>query len=91
MNIILHIVICCILLLCAIGVGLYRRWLENHCDSLLHLHGDTHDAALVTTQSAMCRRLEVITKIKTALIVAVVLYALAIVAIASYNAWNSPI
>jgi hypothetical protein len=71
-----------------VGVSLYRRWLENHCDHYIHLHSDTHDAAVVSTQAAMCRKLDLLEKLRIGLIVAVVVYALAIAGIASYAAWN---
>lgn len=89
MNLILNMSLCGVLILVAIGVGLYRKWLENHCDTYLHLHNDTHDATLVTTQSAMCKRLEGLAKLRTGLIVAIILYALAIAAVAIYGAWNN--
>ncbi|MDQ2776695.1 MAG: hypothetical protein M3Y57_17515 [Acidobacteriota bacterium] len=89
MNIILHIVLCSVLILVTIGVAIYRHWLENHCDHYIHLHNDTHDASVVDAQSAMCRRFEMIDKLRTGLIVAVVAYIIAICAIAGYNAWNT--
>ena len=89
MNLILHIVLCSVLILVTIGVAIYRHWLENHCDHYIHLHNDSHDASVIDAQSAMCRRFETIDKLRTALIVAVIVYAVAIVGIAAYNAWNS--
>jgi hypothetical protein len=89
MSIILHIVLCSVLILVTIGVAIYRHWLENHCDHYIHLHNDSHDASVIDAQSAMCRRFEMIDKLRTALIVAVIVYAVAIVAIAGYNAWNT--
>lgn len=89
MNIVLHISILGALIVLAVAVVLYRKWLENHCDNYLHLHNDSHDATLVTTQSAVCKRLEVMAKLRTALIVAVVVYGLAIAAMAIYIAWNT--
>ena len=90
MNLILNLSLCGVLIVAAIAVGLYRRWLENHCDSYIHLHNDAHDASIVTTQAAMCKRLETMTKLTRALVVAVILYLLAIGAFAIYNAWNNP-
>ena len=90
MNLVLHGSICGALIVLAIAAGLYRRWLENHCDSYIHLHNDSHDAGIVTEQSAMCKRLEVLSKLTTALIIAAIVYAVAIAGIAIYMAWNNP-
>lgn len=89
-HLILNLVLCGILVVLAVAAGLYRKWLEDHCDGYIHLHNDSHDQALVAEQSMMCKRLEAMGKVRTALIVAVILYAVAIVALVSYNAWNSP-
>ncbi|MBV9266464.1 MAG: hypothetical protein JO061_09880 [Acidobacteriaceae bacterium] len=89
MNLTLNIILWVILLAITVGVSLYRRWLENHCDHYIHLHNDSHDAAVVSSQSAVCRKLDLLEKLRIALIVAVVVYALAIAGIASYNAWNT--
>ncbi len=88
-HLILNMSLCGVLIVVAVGVSLYRRWLENHCDSFLHLHNDSHDTTLVTTQATMCKRLETLTKLKTAVIVAVIVYAVAIAAFAIYIAWNN--
>jgi|GraSoiStandDraft_50_1057286.scaffolds.fasta_scaffold75043_2 hypothetical protein len=89
MNMAINLSLCGVLLVAAVAVSLYRRWLENHCDSYIHLHNDPHDATIVTTQAAMCKRLETVSKLTKALVVAVILYALAIGAFAIYTAWNS--
>ncbi len=89
MNYPLHIGICVALVVLAIAVGLYRKWLEDRCDHYVHLHGDAHDVAVVDAQSAMCRRIDMLDKVKTGLIVAVILYALAIGGLATYLAWNA--
>jgi len=89
MNLVLHLSILGVLIVGAVAVGLYRKYLEDHCDNYLHLHNDSHDATLVTTQSAICKRLEVMAKIRTALIVAVIVYGVAIAAMAIYTAWNT--
>lgn len=89
MNLILNMSICGALILVTLAVGLYRKRLENQCDNYLHLHNDSHDATLVTTQAAVCKRLEAVGKTRTALIVAVILYILAIAVFAVYTAWNN--
>lgn len=90
MNYVLHLSLLGILIVVAVAVGLYRKWLEDHCDNYLHLHNDSHDATLVTTQAAVCKRLEVMGKLRSALIVAIIVYAVAIAALAIYTAWNNP-
>ncbi len=89
MNLTLNLIACGLLLALAIAVSVYRNWLEEHCDHYIHLHNDSHDATLVQGQSALCRRLEVMDKLKIGLITATIVYALVIVGIASYSAWNS--
>jgi hypothetical protein len=89
MNLMLNVILCGVLVLITIGVALYHKWLENHTDHYIHLHNDSHDASVISSQSTMGRRLEMMDKLRTALIVAVVIYALAIVGIAAYNAWNT--
>lgn len=89
MNLTLNLIVCGCLLALAVGVSVYRNWLEEHCDHYLHLHNDNHDVALVDAQSNVCHRLQVMDRLKTALMVAVAVYALVIVGFASYNAWTS--
>ncbi len=89
MNLIFHASLCGGLIVLAVAVSLYRRWLENHCDNYLHLHNDAHDATITSAQTAVGKRLEMLGKLRTGLIVAVILYALAIAAFAVYTAWNN--
>ena len=89
MNLILNLILCGVLVLVAIGVALYRKWLEDHCDHYIHLHDDSHDATVINAQAAITRRIEVMDKLKTGLIVAIVVYALAIAGWATYAAWNA--
>ena len=89
MNLPLNLILCGVLLACAVGVSVYRNWLEEHCDHNIHLHNDMHDAAVVGQQQAICRRLEAMDKLKTALIAAVIVYAVVIAAVAGYHAWTT--
>ncbi len=89
MNLAVHITICGVLIAAVIGLLLYRKWLEDYCDHTIHLHNDAHDSSIINAQSAECRRVELIDKAKNYLIAAVSLYALTIIAIATYNAWNA--
>jgi hypothetical protein len=79
-----------VLVVATIGVALYRKWLEDHCDNYIHLHNDSHDVAVVDTQQGLCRRLETIGRLQKLMIAAVVAYALIIVAVLTYSAWQTP-
>jgi len=87
MNFTLHIILCGVLIALVIAVALYRKWMEDHCDNYIHLHSDSHDSALVSAQSSICKKLDVLDKVRTALIVAVIVYAVAIAGFATYAAW----
>lgn len=89
MNLTLHLILCGVLLVVTVCMFLYRRWLENRDDPYIHLHDDQHDSAIINTQSTMAKRLESIDKVKNGLLVAVILYGLAIAAMAIYTAWNN--
>lgn len=87
MNLTLNIILCGVLVALAVAAGVYRKWMEDHCDNYLHLHSDTHDSALVSAQSSICKKLDVLSKVKTALIVAAIVYAVAIAGFETYSAW----
>ena len=89
MHLTLHIILCGVLVALTVATSLYRRWLENHCDNYLHLHSDSHDTSLVTTQEGVCKKLDLLSKVRKALIVAVIVYAVAIAGFATYNAWSN--
>lgn len=90
MNVTLHLILCGVLVVITACVYLYRRWLENHDDPYIHLHNDSHDSGIITTQTTLAKRLDTIDKLKHGLVAAVILYILTIVAIVTYNAWNNP-
>lgn len=90
MNLILNVILCCILILITVAMFLYKRWLENHDDPYIHLHDDSHDSTIVTTQTSLAKRLDAVDKVKNGLVIAVILYALAIAGMAIYTAWNNP-
>ena len=89
MNFMYHIVALVVLIAAVSGLYLYRRWLENHDDHYIHLHNDAHDASIISTQTTMAKRLDMIDKLKNAGILAVVLYGLFIAAMAVYVGWNT--
>jgi hypothetical protein len=89
MNLTINLILCGVLVVITVGVYLYHRWLENHCDNYIHLHNDSHDSAITSHQTMLCKRLEAVDKAKYALLVAVILYILAIVGMALYTAWNT--
>jgi hypothetical protein len=89
MNLTYHIVALVVLIAAVVALYLYRRWLENHDDPYIHLHNDSHDASIINTQATMAKRLDAIDKLKNAGLIAVILYAVAIAAMAVYIGWNS--
>jgi hypothetical protein len=89
MNLTYHIVALAVLIAAVVCLYLYRRWIENHDDHYIHLHNDSHDAGIINTQTAMAKRLDALDKLKNAGLVAVIVYAVAIAAMAIYIGWNS--
>lgn len=90
MNLITNLVLCGALAALTVVVAIYRKYLEDHCDHYIHLHNDTHDAGIINAQSSLCRKLDVMDKLKTGLLAATIVYALCIAIIATYNAWSTP-
>ena len=90
MNLYVHLIVWGCLLAIVIALFLYHRWLENRDDHYIHLHSDSHDSNIVTVQTTMARRIDALDKVKNGLLIAVIVYAVAIAAIAIYAAWNSP-
>ena len=89
MNLFLHLGLCATLAVALIAVYIYRHWLENHDDPYIHLHNDSHDSSIINTQTSMAKRLDAIDKLKNAGLIAVIVYAVAIAAMAVYIGWNS--
>jgi hypothetical protein len=89
MNFIFHLTLCGALTLVVVALFLYRRWLENHDDPYIHLHDDAHDSSIINTQALMGKRLDTIDKVKNGLLVAVIVYAVAIAAMGVYAGWTS--
>jgi tellurite resistance protein TehA-like permease len=89
MNLIANLIACGVLVLVVVGLFIYHHWLENHEDHYIHLHSDSHDSSIVTSQTVMHKRIASVEKIKNGLLIATILYALAIAGMAVYNAWNN--
>jgi hypothetical protein len=89
MNITLHIVLCAVLALIAVGVALYKKWLEDHDDHYIHLHNDAVDTRIITTQATMAKRIEGLEKATRYLTIAVIVYAVFIGGLAAYMAWTA--
>ena len=89
MNLMVHLTVCGVLALTVVALFLYHRWLENHDDPYIHLHNDSHDSGIISAQTSMGRRLDMVDKVKNGLLIATILYGLAIAAMAVYTAWNS--
>ena len=90
MNLTFHLGICGLLALVVVALFVYRRWLENHDDPYIHLHNDSHESSIITAQNSAAHRLDVVDKVKNGLLIAVILYVLAIVGMLAYMAWNNP-
>ena len=90
MNLTFHLGLSVFLALVVVALFVYRRWLENHDDPYIHLHNDSHDSSIITAQNSAAKRLDVVDKVKNGLLVAVILYVLAIIAMVAYVAWNNP-
>ena len=89
MNLTLHLILCGVLVAATVCMYLYHRWLENHEDHYIHLHNDQHDTSIISAQTTIAKRLEMVDKVKNALLIATIIYAVAIVAMAIYTAWNT--
>ncbi len=89
MNLTLNLILCGALVLVVVALYLYHRWLENHQDHYIHLHNDSHDASIIDSQTTMAKRIEMVEKLKNGLLIAVIVYAVAIAAMAIYTAWNT--
>jgi hypothetical protein len=91
MNYMFHILLCGVFLLLTVALYIYRHWLENHGDHYIHLHNDQHDSTIINSQATLCKRCETVDKLKYGALVATILYAVAIGAMAAYEAWHRPI
>src|SRR5581483_3940276 len=89
MKLILQLIVWGILILATICMYLYRRWLEDHEDHYIHLHDDVHDSSIIKSQSTIGKRLETVDKVKNVMLIVVILWGLAIAAMAVYQAWNA--
>lgn len=89
MKLILQLILWGILILATICMYVYRRWLENHEDHYIHLHDDQHDSGIIKSQSTIGKRLETVDKVKNVMLIVVILWGLAIAAMAVYQAWNA--
>lgn len=89
MHLMIHISLFGVLVAMLVAVYIYRHWLENHDDPYIHLHNDSHDESIINAQTTIGKRLEMIDKVKNALLVATIAYALAITAMGVYLAWNA--
>lgn len=89
MNWMLHLTLALVLLVVIVALFLYQKWLENHSDRYIHLHGDSRDAKFLEAQAVQAKRLETISRAKTIAIIVLILYVLAVAGLAAYTAWNS--
>ena len=88
MNYTFQILLCGVFLLLTVALYLYRHWLENHGDHYIHLHDDQHDSAIINAQQVICKRCEMVDKLKYGALIATILYAVAIGGFAIFETWN---
>lgn len=89
MNLMIHISLFGVLAVALVAVYIYKHWLENQDDPYIHLHNDQHDDSIISSQTVLGKRLEMIEKVKNGLLAATIAYALAIAAMGVYMAWNT--
>lgn len=89
MNWMLHLSLAFLLVVVIVALFLYQKWLENHSDRYIHLHGDSRDAKFLQAQAAQAKRLDTIARAKTIAIIVLIVYVLAVAGFAAYTAWNS--
>lgn len=77
-----------VLTLVVIVLAVYRKTLAGHEDDAIHFSDDAREAAALSQQAALARKLEGIDRWGKLLTVVVVLYALGLLAGFLYNAWN---
>jgi hypothetical protein len=87
MNLTFNLILFGVLAMALVAMYMYRRYLENHEDHYIHLHNDSHDDSIVNSQTAIGKRMEMVDKVKTGLIAAVIVYGVAIAAMAIYQGW----
>jgi len=88
MTLMMQLIVCGFLVVVIVALFLYQRWLENHSDHYIHLHGE-QSSKVVTAQTAQAKRLDTIAKVKNGLIILTIIYVLAMIGIAAYTAWNN--
>lgn len=86
MNIEFHLTIIGVLAAALIGVFFYRKWLEDHCDHYIHLHGTSTDAKIVGLQECEERRVQMLDRVNKYLIAAIAVYSVGLVAVSAYKA-----
>jgi len=86
---VVHFALLAVLILAVLAMFMYRRRIEDHDDHNIHLHNTAGDSQIIHLQEDMAKRLETVEKAIRYLIIAAVVYGLAIAAYASYSAWTS--
>ena len=86
---VIHLILIGVLALVVCAMFMYRHRIEDHDDHNIHLHNNPSDAQIIHMQEDAAKKLETVEKAIRYLTIALVVYAVVIVAYASYSAWIS--
>lgn len=89
MNWNLHVTIGSLLALVLAAMAFYRKWLEDHSDHTIHLHDNSTDTRIVSSQQTLIKRVETVDRLTRILTILLIAYALVIAAIGAWVAWNA--
>lgn len=76
-----------VVLVAAIGLFLYRQQVGRHEDDFVHLSNP--DTRVLTEQTALAQRLDVLDRWLKIAIIAAVVFGLLVVVAWAYNVWNA--
>ncbi len=86
MNLMMHAVLWCVLGVALGAIALYRKYLCDHEDHLIHLHDN--EANIINEQVTVGQKLENLSRVVRILGVVMALYAAVIAAAALWIEWN---
>ena len=89
MNWNLHFTIGGLLALVLTAMAFYRKWLEDHNDHNIHLHDNSTDARIVSSQEALVKRAEAVERLTRILTILLIAYVVAVAVVGAWTAWNT--